>query len=371
MTGLYIHIPFCASRCIYCGFFSTTRHAMRDRYVDALRREMALRNGYLHDDIHTIYIGGGTPSMLSEEQLRRLFDDIDCSRAEEITMECNPDDITPAYAAAIGRLPVNRVSMGAQTFSDSRLLFLHRRHNSADIGRAVTLLRNAGISNINIDLMYGFPGETMKEWNDDITRALALDVEHLSAYCLMYEEDTPLHRMLLEGKVTEIDEELSSAMYSTLIDRLAAAGYEHYEISNFARPGRRSRHNSSYWTAIPYIGIGAAAHSFDGASRQWNITDIDKYVTSIERGEIPMEREELDRDMRFNDTVMLRLRTCEGMDLDALARDFGPEYLNGCLSAAQRYIADAMLERTTDNRLRLTRRGLFVSDMIMSDLMRV
>lgn len=371
MTGLYIHIPFCASRCIYCGFFSTTRHAMRDRYVDALRREMALRNGYLHDDIHTIYIGGGTPSMLSEEQLRRLFDDIDCSRTEEITMECNPDDITPAYAAAIGRLPVNRVSMGAQTFSDSRLLFLHRRHNSADIGRAVTLLRNAGISNINIDLMYGFPGETMKEWNDDITRALALDVEHLSAYCLMYEEDTPLHRMLLEGKVTEIDEELSSAMYSTLIDRLAAAGYEHYEISNFARPGRRSRHNSSYWTAIPYIGIGAAAHSFDGASRQWNITDIDKYVTSIERGEIPMEREELDRDTRFNDTVMLRLRTCEGMDLDALARDFGPEYLNGCLSAAQRYIADAMLERTTENRLRLTRRGLFVSDMIMSDLMRV
>lgn len=371
MTGLYIHIPFCASRCIYCGFFSTTRHAMRDRYVDALRREMVLRNGYLHDDIHTIYIGGGTPSMLSEEQLRRLFDDIDCSRTEEITMECNPDDITPAYAAAIGRLPVNRVSMGAQTFSDSRLRFLRRRHGSADISRAVTLLREAGISNISIDLMYGFPGETMKEWNDDITRALALDVEHLSAYCLMYEEGTPLHRMLLEGKVTEIDEELSSAMYSTLIDRLAAAGYEHYEISNFARPGRRSRHNSSYWTAVPYIGIGAAAHSFDGASRQWNITDIDKYVTSIERGEIPMEREELDRDMRFNDTVMLRLRTCEGMNLDALARDFGPEYLNGCLSAAKRYIADAMLERTTDNRLRLTRRGLFVSDMIMSDLMRV
>lgn len=371
MTGLYIHIPFCASRCIYCGFFSTTRHAMRDRYVDALRREMTLRNGYLHDDIHTIYIGGGTPSMLSEEQLRQLFDDIDCSRAEEITMECNPDDITPAYAAAIGRLPVNRVSMGAQTFSDSRLRFLHRRHNSADIGRAVTLLREAGISNISIDLMYGFPGETMKEWNDDITRALALDVEHLSAYCLMYEEGTPLNRMLREGKVAEVDEELSSAMYSTLIDRLSEAGYEHYEISNFARPDRRSRHNSSYWTAVPYIGIGAAAHSFDGAGRQWNVADIDKYVTSIERGEIPMEREELDRDTRFNDTVMLRLRTCEGINLDALARDFGPEYLNGCLSAAQRYIADAMLERTTDNRLRLTRRGLFVSDMIMSDLMRV
>ena len=371
MAGLYIHIPFCASRCIYCGFFSTTRHAMRDRYVDALCREIDLRNNYLHDGIHTIYIGGGTPSMLSEEQLQRLFDTIDYSKADEITLECNPDDITPDYASVIGRLPVNRVSMGAQTFSDARLRFLRRRHSSADVRHAVTLLRKAGIGNISVDLMYGFPDETIDEWNDDITRALDLDVEHISAYSLMYEENTPLHKILCEGKIAEIDEELSSAMYSTLIDRLTAAGYEHYEISNFARPGRRSRHNSSYWTAIPYIGIGAAAHSFDGASRQWNVADIDKYVTSIERGEIPMEREELDRDTRFNDTVMLRLRTCEGIDLNVLARDFGPEYLSGCLSAARRYIADDLLERTPDNHLRLTRRGLFVSDMIMSDLMKV
>lgn len=309
--------------------------------------------------------------MLDGEQLHRIFDSIDYSEATEITMECNPDDITPEYAAMIGRLPINRVSMGAQTFSDKRLRFIRRRHGSGDIERAVMLLRHAGIGNISIDLMYGFPDETMAEWQNDINRALALDVEHLSAYSLMYEESTPLHRMLAEGKITETDEELSAAMYSTLIDSLTAAGYEHYEISNFALPGRRSRHNSSYWTATPYIGIGAAAHSFDIASRQWNVADIDEYIAAISRSTIPMEQEFLDNDTRYNDTVMLRLRTCEGISLDELARDFGQEYLNICLNAARRYTDDGLLEHTSDGHLRLTRRGLFVSDMIMSDLMKV
>lgn len=371
MSGLYIHIPFCACRCIYCGFYSTTLHSRRGAYVEALCREMELKRGYLHEDIHTIYIGGGTPSLLDEEQLRRIFDCIDCSKAVEITMECNPDDITTEYAAILGRLPVNRVSMGAQTFSDERLRLIRRRHGSRDIGNAVSRLRDAGIGNISIDLMYGFPAETMDEWLDDIDKAVMLGVEHLSAYCLMFEEGTPLHRMLCEGKVSEADEELSAAMYGELIDRLTAAGYEHYEISNFARPGRRSRHNSSYWTGIPYLGIGAAAHSFDTASRQWNIDDVEGYIAAIGRGEIPTEREVLDRDARYNDTVMLSLRTCEGIDLTALARDFGSRYHDICITAAQRYIDDGLLERTADNSLRLTRRGLFVSDMIMSDMMNV
>lgn len=282
-----------------------------------------------------------------------------------------PDDITTDYASVIGQFPINRVSMGAQTFSDDRLRFIHRRHGSQDISRAVKLLRHAGIKNISIDLMYGFPEETMAEWQDDINRALDLDVEHLSAYSLMFEEDTPLYRMLCDGRVTETDEELSEDMYSTLIDRLTAAGYEHYEISNFARPGYRSRHNSSYWTAIPYIGVGAAAHSFDIKSRQWNVADIDSYINAICRGELPAEREALDNNTRYNDTVMLSLRTCEGIDLTALAAHFGNEYLNYCLNAAERHITDHRLERTTDNHLRLTRHGLFVSDMIMSDMMKV
>lgn len=309
--------------------------------------------------------------MLTEAMLRQLFANMDCSKATEITMECNPDDITPEYAAAIGRLPINRVSMGAQTFDDRRLRFIRRRHSAQDISKAVALLRDAGIGNISIDLMYGFPGQTMDEWEDDIKQAVALDVEHLSAYSLMFEEGTPLHRMLQHGEVQEIDEELSVAMYGTLIDELAAAGYEHYEISNFARPGNRSRHNSGYWIGTPYTGIGAAAHSFDGDSRQWNVADIDQYINAIEQGNIPMERELLDKDTRYNDTVMLSLRTCEGIDLDAMAAGFGRDYLESCLSIAQKYIDNGQLERTDDNHLRLTRQGLFVSDMIMSDMMRV
>lgn len=371
MAGLYIHIPFCASRCVYCAFYSTTRRDRRRDYVEALCREMDMRRGYTDEDIHTIYIGGGTPSQLTEDMLRKLFDHTDTDKATETTMECNPDDITDGYAAAIGRLPVNRVSMGVQTFCDSRLRFLRRRHKADDIALAVSRLRDAGITNISIDLMYGFPGETMDDWLRDIDRALALGVEHLSAYCLTIEEGTPLHRMMTEGKTKEADEELCSAMYYTLKDRLAEAGYEHYEISNFARPGRRSRHNSGYWTGIPYIGIGAAAHSFDTRSRQWNVADIDSYIASINRGELPAEKETLDRDTQYNDTVMLSLRTCEGIDLNELALRFGHDCLDLCLAAARRYIGDGLLELTHDNRLRLTRRGLFVSDMVTSDLMRV
>lgn len=369
MAGLYIHIPFCASRCIYCGFYSTTLHSRRQEYVDAMCREIELRRDYLHDDISTIYIGGGTPSLLSDSQLHQIFNHIDYSRALEITMECNPDDITPEHAAAISHLPINRVSMGAQTFNDERLRFICRRHGSQDIGNAVKRLRDAGIGNISIDLMYGFPGETLSEWQNDIDMALELGIEHLSAYCLTIEEDTPLHRMVQQGKTQETDEEQSAAMYSALIDSLTAAGYEHYEISNFARSGYRSRHNSSYWNSTPYIGIGAAAHSFDIRSRQWNIDDIDRYIAAINRGEIPMEREMLDHDTQYNDTVMLRLRTCEGIDLTRLAEDFGSERLSICLTSAKRYIDEGLLERTAGNHLRLTRRGLFVSDMIMSDMM--
>lgn len=369
MAGLYVHIPFCASRCVYCGFYSTTLHDRQQRYVDALCREMDLRRDYLHEDVHTVYIGGGTPSLLTESQLQQIFDRMDCSKAIEITMECNPDDITDEYAGVISRLPINRVSMGAQTFNDVRLRFLRRRHNSQDISQAVERLRKAGIANISIDLMYGFPEETMSEWMCDIDNALALGVEHLSAYCLMFEEGTPLYRMLQQGKIKELDEELCADMYYVLIDRLAAAGYEHYEISNFSRPNRKSLHNSSYWTAVPYLGIGAAAHSFDMKSRQWNIADIDRYMASIERNEIPMERETLDLDTQYNDMVMLRLRTCDGIDIDGLGGNFSQRHLEYCLKTAQPHIDNGLLERTTDNRLRLTRKGLFVCNMVMSDMM--
>lgn len=368
MPGLYIHIPFCKSRCIYCGFYSTTGGKAAERYVNALIAELELRRGYIGGPPTTIYIGGGTPSQLSPALLGRLLAAIDTGSAVEVTIECNPDDVTEEFARALGRLPVSRVSMGAQTFDEARLRFLRRRHGAEDVAAAIGRLRSAGIGNISIDLMYGFPNETMEQWRADISCALSLAPEHISAYCLSYEDGTPLHAMLKRGLVAEADEETCRAMYYELADRLTAAGYEHYEISNFALPGRRSRHNSGYWLQEPYLGLGAAAHSFDGQSRQWNVADLDRYIAAIERGEVPAEREELDTSARYNDTVMLSLRTCEGIDLARLRRNFGPGLLALCLGAARPYLADGLLERR-GNHLRLTRRGLFVSDMIMSDLM--
>ena len=378
MAGLYIHIPFCASRCIYCGFYSTTLMELRDRYVDALCHEMALRQealvqqGLPLPSLDTIYIGGGTPSQLSPRHLKILFDHIDkvfSNNATEVTIEMNPDDVTEEYAHALSQLPVNRVSMGAQTFDDTRLRFLNRRHNARQVPQAVKTLREAGISNISIDLMYGFPGETIDNWQDDITKALDLGVEHLSAYCLMIEEGTVLYEKTRNGeneRMRECDEELERQMYYTLTERLKAAGYEHYEISNFALPGRRSRHNSSYWTDLPYIGLGAAAHSYDGRSRCWNVADIRQYINGIENGSPVIDQEWLNDDSRYNDRVMLSLRTCEGIDLSTLQ----PADRTYLLSLAQKYIDNRLLTAEGDH-LRLSNEGLFVSDMIMSDLMKV
>lgn len=372
MAGIYIHIPFCKSRCIYCGFYSTTLLDLRKKYINAVCREMELRKNYIREPFSTIYLGGGTPSLLDEAELTKLFLYInnvyDVDRNAEITMECNPDDITPEFTNMLSRLPINRVSMGAQTFADSRLRLLHRRHNSDEVKHAVKLLREAGIKNISIDLMFGFPDESLSQWKEDISAALALNVEHISAYSLMYEENTPLWKMLDTGKVKEIDEELSLTMFKELVCQLTDAGYEHYEISNFARPGYRSRHNSSYWHQVPYIGLGAAAHSFDLNSRQWNVADLKLYIEEINNGIIPMEREELDNDTTFNDIITTSLRTSDGIDLNAMETRLGKRYRNTLISAAGKHIEQGLLEIRHD-RLRLTAEGIFISDMVMSDLM--
>lgn len=372
MSGIYIHIPFCKSRCIYCGFYSTTLLDLRKKYINAVCREMELRKNYIREPFSTIYLGGGTPSLLDEAELTQLFLYInnvyDVDRNAEITMECNPDDITPKFTNMLSRLPINRVSIGAQTFADSRLRLLHRRHNSDEVKHAVKLLREAGIKNISIDLMFGFPDESLSQWKEDMSAALALNVEHISAYSLMYEEDTPLWKMLDTGKVKEIDEELSLTMFKELVCQLTDAGYEHYEISNFARPGYRSRHNSSYWHQVPYIGLGAAAHSFDLNSRQWNVADLKLYIEEINNGIIPMEREELDNDTTFNDIITTALRTSDGINLNALETRLGKRYRNTLISAAGKHLEQGLLEIRHD-RLRLTSEGIFISDMVMSDLM--
>lgn len=370
-AGLYVHIPFCASRCVYCGFYSTTSLSLRQRYVDALCREMRMLT--FKPKISTIYFGGGTPSQLTHEELNRLFTYIynvyDVAPDAEVTMECNPDDI---HAGMFNGLPVNRVSMGAQTFSDARLRFLRRRHTAKEVDRAVDTLRHDVIGNISIDLMFGFPDETLDDWKRDVAHAISLRPEHVSAYGLMFEEGTPLYRMLEEGKVKEIDEELSLRMYSELVDTLGAAGYEHYEISNFARfDGERvskwrSRHNSSYWHDIPYIGIGAGAHSYYQATRHWNPDNIIMYMDAIEHGRLPYEEEKIDSDTHYDDIVMTALRTREGICLDRLDSSH-----RAFLLANAKAFVDSGLLALENEHLRLTREGINVSNRIMSDLMDV
>lgn len=374
MSGLYIHIPFCKSRCIYCGFYSTTRTERRAQYVDALCHEMELRCDEADDPLQTVYLGGGTPSQLSATELSRLFGQVErvygLADGAEVTIECNPDDVTPAFCRALQSLPVNRVSMGAQTFSDARLRFLRRRHKAADVALAVERLRAVGIANISIDLMFGFPDETLEQWQADITQALALHVEHLSAYSLMIEDGTPLHRLLEQGRIAETDEELYRAMYDTLIDTLTAAGYEHYEISNFALPGHRSRHNSAYWTGAPYIGIGAAAHSYDRKTRSWNVDDIDKYIAfeGVSDKSVAFEGvrtiEMIDERTRYDDLIVTALRTREGINLQSLT----PQQADYLHRQAAPFIASGHL-RLADGRLAFTRQGIYISDSIMADLM--
>lgn len=379
MAGLYVHIPFCATRCSYCGFYSTTKLDLQDRYVDSLCREIALRKEYLssystdskaaNTIIRTIYIGGGTPSQLSRYSLEKLFHAIDtyleCS-PEEVTMEVNPDDVTNDLAETISALHINRVSMGAQTFDDNRLKFLNRRHKSFQVERAIDILHEHGVGNISIDLMFGFPGQTCDSWKEDVRRAISLDIQHISAYSLMYEEGTRLYRMLKENMIKEIDEEVSLNMYNELINILCGAGYEHYEISNFAKKGYRALHNSSYWHDIPYLGIGAAAHSYNIKSRQWNVSDINKYIESISHDTVPFTFESIDADTHYNDIVTTELRTSEGIDLSRLA----DKYVQYIVKQAARHVADKSVD-INDGHLKLTREGLYISDMIMSDLMKV
>ena len=341
-------------------------------------KEMELRHNELVSadrNITTIYIGGGTPSQLSLSNLQKIFTQINNvwgNRvvAEEVTLECNPDDVTDEFAQSISLLPINRVSMGAQTFNDDRLKFLHRRHRTDEVKTAVSRLQKYGIKNISIDLMFGFPDESLDDWASDINAAISLGVQHISAYSLMYEEGTTLFKLLNQNKVKPVDEETSLAMYNMLIDHLSTAGYVQYEISNFALPGFQSKHNSSYWHDIPYIGIGASAHSYDITTRHWNVSDITKYISSIESCTLPFEEEFIDKNTKYDDLITTAMRTREGIDTAKLKADFGNDLYAYFMKEAVKHINRGTLQNV-DGRVSLTRKGLFISDDIMSDLMHV
>jgi len=346
---------------------------MTDRYVSALCRELELRKSYLDKEpVETIYFGGGTPSQLSKENFEKIFETIEreynLEQCSEITLEANPDDLTPEYIKMLESLPFNRISIGIQTFNERTLRLLKRRHTAEQAISAVKECRMAGFKNISIDLMYGLPGETPESWKADLEQAVDLNVEHISAYHLIYEEGTPLYEMLQKHKVEEVDEESSVDFFALMIGRLTEAGFQHYEISNFCKPDKHSQHNSSYWTGKKYLGCGPSAHSFNGSTRQWNVSSLDKYIAGIEKGIPDFEIEELNVTTRYNDFVITSLRTMWGLSLNRLEEEFGTEFKQYCLENAQTYLDSGKLE-IRDNTLFLSKEGIFISDGIMSDLL--
>ena len=372
MAGIYIHIPFCKQRCSYCAFYSTTLYNIKERYVDALCKELIMRKYYSGSEpIKTIYLGGGTPSTLSIEQLQKICDTIyatyPVSSTPEITIECNPDDLTPEFLSQLKKQPFNRISMGVQSFNDTQLKRMGRRHNAEKARQAVHNAREAGYSNISIDLIFALPNSTIKEWEHDLESAIALNPTHLSAYNLTYEENTPMHKALARGELIELSEEENVEQFKMLITRLKQAGYIHYEISNFARPGYESHHNSSYWNDTPYIGCGAAAHSYNGTSRQWNIADVQEYIKGIESGEPNFEIEHLTEEERYNDTILTRLRTAKGIPLEWMKNKFNKKLYNHLQHTAQKEIALGNLKEENGH-LSLTEKGIFISDAVIREL---
>ena len=420
MAGLYIHIPFCTQKCIYCDFMSGTNLSLREQFIDALIVEMDCYLDFFKEDkIRTIYFGGGTPSLLSVVELKRIYDAIaerwDVSEVEEFTMECNPDDLSEEYLRALCGLPINRLSIGVQSFVDDELKWLNRRHTSNEAFEAVTRAKRAGFKNVTIDLMFALPVQTLDSLNYSIDKALELGVQHISAYSLMFEPDSKITKLMELNRLEALDEDVAADMFDLLSNRLSEAGYVQYEISNYAKLGFESRHNSGYWHGMRYLGLGPSAHSFDGEKRWSNVAHTIKYNAQCtmhnsqlltpsaslvplkqgdnseeiqatcgeqgENGKVDQAANEvnmwvdairsvevLSEDERFNELVFTALRTKIGVDLSDLRHKFGDTRCDRFLRQAQKYI-DAGNMHISNNCLALTHSGIYISDSIISDFM--
>ncbi len=366
MAGIYIHIPFCRQACHYCNFHFTTSLRYKDELVKALAKETELQKNYLGDEtVETIYFGGGTPSLLDIEDLILIIEKIKNTfpiyAAAEITLEANPDDITEEKLIQWKETGISRLSIGIQSFFDEDLRWMNRAHIAQ---QAVSSLQLAVkyFNNITIDLIYGVPGLTDERWKQNVDTAIALNIPHLSCYALTVEQKTPLDKMIRDQKKENVDPDKQSKQFLLLMQWLEDAGYEHYEISNFAKPGLRSRHNSSYWQRKKYLGIGPSAHSFDGNSRQWNISNNQKYIESVEKGIFPFEKEILTEQQKLNEYIMTSLRTIEGLDLKKTGS--ASEKL---IVSANKYIESGLM-KLTDHHLILTKEGKLLADGIAAAL---
>ncbi len=367
MAGVYLHLPFCKRICAYCDFYKSADRRLMEPLVDAMRREIFARRDYLAGEpVKTIYLGGGTPSLCSPQQIGALMDAVrgtfDCRHLEEVTLEANPDDLSPEYLVALRELGVDRLSMGVQSMDDGCLKFMNRRHNAAAAREAVAAARQAGFSNITLDLIFGVPGFGGNALERTLDGLLALEPEHLSAYHLTIEPRTALGRMVARGELQPVDEEVSEREFELVHNTLTAAGYEHYEVSNFAREGFRAKHNSSYWHGVKYLGIGPAAHSFDGAGRHWNVADVGRYIAGAE-----VQAETLTERDRFNEYLMTRLRTAEGVVPAEIELLFGRERRENVVKRLRRW-AEAGTVVEAEGRMAIPSGRFLVSDAVIESL---
>lgn len=372
MAGIYIHIPFCKRACHYCNFHFSTTRTHENEIREALLKEVALQSAYLEKEpVHTIYFGGGTPSLMPEtflkEMLLTIRNHFRIGPDPEVTLEANPDDIHPGTGESWAALGINRLSIGVQSFFDADLEWMNRAHNAGMAETAIRLAQEAGIRNISIDLIYGGPTLSDENWIANIEKAAQLEVPHLSCYALTVEPSTALDLMILKGKKEAVDPDRQARHFELLQSKAREFGFEHYEISNLAKPGFRSKHNTAYWQGIPYLGIGPSAHSFNGKSRQWNVANNALYLSSIQQGVVPFEEEILTRSNRLNEYIMTSLRTMEGLSLTRYATLAGATGVELLLKEAAPHLISGNIQRT-DTHIRITEKGRFLADGIASDL---
>ncbi|MFI3265962.1 MAG: radical SAM family heme chaperone HemW [Rikenellaceae bacterium] len=374
MAGLYIHIPYCKSMCVYCDFHSCVALSSLEPMIEALKKEMTLRRDYIKgQDVDTIYIGGGTPSLCTAKQIEGLVNHAsslwNTKNCVEITMEANPDDLSVEYLRELRSVGINRLSIGIQSFDDKVLKFLRRRHGAKAAMDSVAMARQAGFDNISIDLIYGIPDMSIAQWQHSLDVAVGLGVEHISAYHLTVEEGTPLDTLVEQGKVNLVSEQDSQDQFEMLRSQLERAGIEQYEISNYARLGRESKHNSSYWHGIHYIGIGPGAHSYDGASRRWNLPDNQLYMDCLAQ-ELSYQTEELTPTMQYDEYIMTALRTTRGIDYQDMENKLGAHKLQLLKKSAKPLLDDGLLE-STERGCAVSRSKLMICDMIIAELFEV
>ena len=371
MAGIYIHIPFCKQACHYCDFHFSTSLKLKTELVDSIRKELELRKDYLQNQqVETIYFGGGTPSLLNREELQSILDKVyelfPVIENPEITLEANPDDLTEEKLKELEALPINRLSIGIQSFRKEDLEMMNRAHNLEQALNCVPAARSHGFDNISIDLIYGIPGLTNAEWKANLEQAFALNPDHISSYCLTIEPGTAFAHFVKKGKLNPVDEETAASQFDIMVKAMKENGFDHYEVSNFGKPGFYSKHNTSYWLGKHYLGVGPSAHSFDAKSRSWNVANNSRYIKALEKNELPIETEELALQTQYNEYIMTSLRTIWGVSVEKIREEFKVDFEAKFETELKRFENEGWIEKEGDT-WKVTEEGMLMADGIAAE----